>query len=288
MKVLPFRIPKSSDASLIIQEDFANTFYGKFHQHEEIQISLILEGEGQLIVGDTINDYKVNDLLVIGSNVPHMFKSDENSEAMSHMISLFFTKSSFGDDFFNLPEFDTLESFFIDAQHSFKINASDNPKQIGGFAIKKFIKYDKLDRLIHFLKLLKIINESKKEYLSSFVHKKQYTDNEGRRMSAVFQLAMNEFYRDITLQEVADISSMTPNAFCRYFKNRTDKTFFQFLIEVRVEHACKLLSKRNDLSIAEIAYQCGFKNISNFNRKFKGLKEITPSKYRKKAYALKN
>ena len=123
--------------------------------------------------------------------------------------------------------------------------------------------------------------------MSSFVHKKQYTDNEGRRMSAVFELAMNEFYRDISLNEVANIASMTPNAFCRYFKNRTDKTFFQFLIDVRVEHACKLLSKRNDLSIAEIAYQCGFKNISNFNRKFKSIKEITPSKYRKKAYALK-
>ena len=75
MKVLPFRIPKSSDASVIIQEDLTTAFYDKFHQHEEIQISLILEGEGQLIVGDTINDYKTNDLLVIGSNVPHMFKT---------------------------------------------------------------------------------------------------------------------------------------------------------------------------------------------------------------------
>ncbi|NQY05890.1 MAG: helix-turn-helix transcriptional regulator, partial [Flavobacteriaceae bacterium] len=205
----------------------------------------------------------------------------------SYMISLFFTKDSFGDEFFELPEFNSLKAFFIDTQYGFKIDSSNNPKQFGSYAISKFIKYDKLDRLIHFLRLLKQINESDKKPLSSFVHKKQYTDNEGRRMSSVFELAMNEYYRDITLDEVAGVSSMTPNAFCRYFKNRTNKTFFQFLIEVRIENACKLLSKNNDLSIAEVAYQCGFKNISNFNRKFKSVKNITPSKYRQKAYALR-
>ncbi|NER12813.1 helix-turn-helix domain-containing protein [Leptobacterium flavescens] len=280
MKVLPFKIPKSTDTSLIVQEDHVPALYDKLHQHEEIQISAIFKGEGQLIVGDSVNDFKPGDILVIGGSLPHLFKSDPSDEEKSHMMSLFFTKESFGDHFFDLPEFSDLNNLFTEAEYGFKIVPA--PEDNFDFeGLKKFLEYDKLDAFINFLALLKRLCYMERKSLSSFIHKKKYTDNEGKRMSAVFELAMNEFHRDITLEEIAEVASMSPNAFCRYFKQRTNKTFFEFLIEVRIENACKLLSRRNDLSVAEIAYQCGFKNISNFNRKFKLLKKVVPSKYRK-------
>jgi AraC-like DNA-binding protein len=119
--------------------------------------------------------------------------------------------------------------------------------------------------------------------LSSFVYRKKYTDDEGKRMSAVFEYAIEFFHEAITLEEVAEKANMSKNAFCRYFKKRTNKTFFQFLIEVRIENACKLLSNNNkDLTISSISEMCGFQDIANFNRKFKELKGISPSQYRSK------
>ncbi len=91
---------------------------------------------------------------------------------------------------------------------------------------------------------------------------------------------MANFNHVITLQLIAKIANMTTNAFCKYFKQRTNKTYFQLLSEVRIEYACKLLAKRKDIAVSEIALQSGFQNISNFNRKFKLVKKMTPSEYK--------
>jgi len=277
MKVLPFKIPKSSTDTLIIEEDKGELFYDKLHQHEEIQLSYIVSGKGTFIVGDTIKNYETNDILIFGSNVPHVLKSDTESNVSSRMISLFFTLDSFGEDFFDLPEFQRVKSFISKAQLGLKLkNISLKEK------FETINKKSKLKRFLLFLEVLDCMMESDIETVASFSSKKIYTDNEGKRMSAIFDLALNNYHKDITLEDVSDVATMTPNAFCRYFKQRTNKTFVQFLTEIRIEKSCNLLSKNNELSIAEIAYQCGFKNISNYNRKFKNAKKSTPTDYRKR------
>ncbi|EZH71393.1 cupin [Aquimarina atlantica] len=281
MKALPFKIPKSSTDTLIVQEDKEVVFYDKFHQHEEIQISIIISGEGSLIVGDTITDYKPNDILIFGSNVPHVLKS-ASSPVESYMISLFFTKESFGNLFFKLPEFNDLSGFFRNSVYGIRV-LSKKEKLKKQF-LKIVEKKEKLDRFTIFLKILKILKTSKTETISSFISKRAYTDNEGKRMAKVFQVVMDEFNRDFSLKEVADLANMTPNAFCRYFKQRTNKTFFQFLIEVRIENACRLISRELDITISEVSYRSGFKNLSNFNRKFKEIKGMTPSDYKKRLH----
>ncbi|WP_338135337.1 cupin domain-containing protein [Tenacibaculum finnmarkense] len=92
MKVLPFKIPKTKNLGLICEEDKGPFFYDKFHQHEEIQMCYVVKGEGTLIVGDTVNEYRSNDVLVLAGNQPHVFKSDNSKIKESFMISLFFTK----------------------------------------------------------------------------------------------------------------------------------------------------------------------------------------------------
>lgn len=123
MKVLPFKIPKPENKAFIYQEDL-EVFYDKLHQHEEIQISLIVNGEGTLVIGDSVTDYKPNDILVIGSHLPHVFKSETNPSSKSHMLSLFFTYRSFGEHFFELEELQELQSFFKRAAYGFKITSS--------------------------------------------------------------------------------------------------------------------------------------------------------------------
>ncbi|MEL4307745.1 AraC family transcriptional regulator [Joostella sp. CR20] len=277
MKVLPFKIPKPEQEALVYQEDHEIIFYDQLHQHEEIQISFIVKGTGTLIVGDTINHYQENDILVIGSNVPHVFKSDIELTSKSVMYTLFFTVDSFGKSFFGIPDFKEIDSFFKNAALGMKLT-SNKDKIIEIF--KTLSSQNKIERIASLLIIINEILKSEFVALSSFVYQKIYSDDEGKRMRAVFEHAMTHYNKNITLDEIAEKASMTKNAFCRYFKKRTNKTFFQFLIEIRIEHACKLLYKNPDMSIASISDACGFQNITNFNRKFKELKQVTPSQYR--------
>lgn len=277
-KVLPFKIPKTSIDTLIFQEDKEAVFYNKLHEHEEIQMSLILAGDGNLIVGDTVTHYKPGDILIFGSRVPHVLKSAPNLEK-SHMISIFFTKNSFGEGFFGLSEFDDLSKFFNELPFGIKI--ASEKEELKELFLMFQNNEQRLDRFILFLKILKLLGLAKRKTLSSTVIKKNYTDDQGKRMAVVFELVMNNFYRDINLSEVSNAANMTSNAFCRYFKQRTNKTFFQFLTEVRIQNACNILSKDREITIAEAAFVSGFKNLSHFNRKFKNIKGLTPSQFKK-------
>ena len=279
MKVLPFKIPKPLHDALIYQIDFEDVFYDKLHQHEEIQMSWIVEGKGTLIVGDTVNNYKKDDIIVLGSNLPHVFKSDVSVGKKSHMVTLFFHKNGFGRDFFELEELREVLPFFKKSLHGFKV-ASSKRRIISLFQNLENAK--KIRRFIILLELLKLISRSNYSYLSSYINEKGFTDTEGKRMQDVFDYTMTHFKEDISLDTIAEVANMTKNAFCKYFKKRTNKTYFRFLNELRIENACKLLIDKNDSSIEALAYECGFKNISNFNRQFKMIKNMSPNNFRKR------
>ena len=279
MKILPFKIPKPENVTLYIQNYVKESFYEKLHQHKEIQISLIIEGEGTYIIGDCVGEFKKNDIFVIGENLPHIFKRDAAFKNETEMISLFFSKSSYGEDFFNLPEFEHLQNFFNDTSLGYEVISNKNELSSLLSQIKTWSKYK---QFISFLEILNLISKAKKRTLSSLINLKRYAGNEGKRMSDIFQFTMNNFDKEVSLNTIAGVANMTPNAFCRYFKQRTNKTFVNFLIDIRIGNACKLLTKNNDLNITEISYKSGFNNLANFNRKFKAIKGITPSDYKKK------
>ncbi|REE80601.1 AraC-like DNA-binding protein [Lutibacter oceani] len=279
MKVLPFKIPKPENVTLYVQHYKGENFYEKLHQHKEIQISVVLKGEGTYIIGDCVGDFKQHDIFVLGENLPHVFKRDASFEQETEMVSLFFSKNSFGEDFFDLPEFEYFKKFFDNAILGYKVKSN---KEAISLLLSKIYSLSKYQQFISFLEILRLISESEKRKLSSLINLKKYAGDEGKRMSDIFQYTMNNFQKEVSLHDVSDIANMTPNAFCRYFKQRTNKTFVNFLIDIRIGNACKLLSKKNDLSITEISYKSGFNNLANFNRKFKATKGITPSEYRKK------
>jgi hypothetical protein len=110
MKVLPFKIPKSEKDALIYQEDTGVAFYEQLHQHEEMQISYIVKGSGTLIVGDSISVFNENDILVIGENLPHVFRTDYDLSTNAEMLTLFFTKASLG-RIFQLNDLNIIDDF---------------------------------------------------------------------------------------------------------------------------------------------------------------------------------
>ena len=281
MKVLPFKIPKPELANLVYQVDLEPHFYDKLHQHEDIQLSLIIQGEGTLIVGDAINYYKTGDILIMGSQQPHVFQSDRELEETSHMQTLFFTKTSFGSEFFNLEELAEIQVFFKRAIHGFK--ATSNQEEIRGL-FASIESASKLERFIILLKLLKLLSICEYKSLSSFIYEKSFSITEGERMRDVFDYTMTHFNKEITLESVADVANMTKTAFCKYFKKYTNKTYVVFLNELRIEHACKHLVSNQDITVADVAYKVGFNNISNFNRQFKKIKHKTPLVYKQESF----
>ncbi len=277
MKIFPFKIPKPNNDALVYQEDIEDVFYDKLHQHEEIQVSFIAEGSGTLIVGDGVNQYNKGDVIVIGSNLPHVFKSEVSNEK-SVMLSLFFTKDSFGENFFDLEELYLSSKFFNRSENGFRAISHKQKLRDYFMDLKDSTK---LELFILLLKIIEMLSKCKAKSLSTFVYEKQYSDIEGHRMRDVFEYTMSHFMEGISLNQISDSAAMTKNAFCKYFKKRTNKSYFTFLNELRIEHACKLLMANDDQSIAAIAEQSGFNNISNFNRQFKAIKKHSPSMFRK-------
>ena len=274
MKVLPFKIAKPLNQNLIVQVDESEAFYNQLHQHKELQLSLILKGHGKLITGDSIHQFQNGDFFVIGPNCPHLFQS-ERTIGNVKMISLFFTRDSFGEQLFELADLEEIRPFFTNAKNGFKLLSH---KEEVFKILCQIPDQDKLTRFINLLRLTKLLCKAKREVLTGFMYPKQIGNRDGQRLQSVFDFVVNSFQNDISLAAVAELAFMTPNAFCRFFKKQTNKTFFQFLIELRLEHACQLLYSSN-LTIAQIAERSGFNSISNFNRQFKAQKGISPTQY---------
>lgn len=281
MKVQPFKIPKHIDSTLVVQVDKSQVFYNQLHQHAEIQISYIVNGHGKLIVADSIYSYDSDNIFIIGSNTPHLFQS-EGDTTVSHMISLFFTKEGFGPNFFDIPELSEIKKFLQTSTGGFQVLSKK--KSIKNIMFK-LPETDKLDTFLSFLKLIRKINIADKQTLTRYTTKK-ISNAEGRRLQVVFDYVMNHFDADITLNQVSGLVHMTSPAFCRFFKQHTNKTFFEFLIKLRIAHACQLLASPKKISIAEISEASGFSSISHFNRKFKKIKKETPSQYMRKMGAI--
>ncbi len=276
MKVLPFVIPKPDHSTLIVQEDRSQHFYSKLHQHEEIQLSFIIRGEGTFFVGDGFGQFAPGDLFAIGADLPHVFSNEPSAEGV-HMISLFFTRDSYGPGFFDHPEFHSLGPFFEAAKQGFRINASTTSI---GERMTAMLNQSPLDRFLAFIELLQKAGNSEKELLSSDIHRKRFSEAEGKRMRDIMDYTLENYSRDLSVSEAAEIANMSPNAFCRYFRQRTNKTYMSFVTDIRLGQACRLLSRNRDLRVSEIAFRSGFNNLTHFNRKFRQLKGMTPSAFR--------
>ena len=277
MKVHPFNIPKPLHVRLIVQEDIGTELYARYHQHQEIQISLIVKGEGKLIVSGSVHPFAPTSIFVIGSKVPHVFQYG-GKDKPCHVISLFFSKDTFGDAFFEMPDLDVLHAFFDHCTIGFA-PISKNTELLA--EMRSMPQKAHFDRFVTFLSILRRLAHLPKRELSGFLHKRKLTPNEGNRLQDVMAHVMDNFQEEIALRTVSDLACMTQNSFCRFFKQRTNKTFFQFLLELRVAHACQLLRKQPDRAVFEIAEASGFRSLSNFNRKFKSLKGVAPTAFRK-------
>ncbi len=284
MKALAFNIPKTTQASFRVQVDELPYFYDRLHHHPELQISLILRGYGTQFIGHRVRSFQAGELFVIAANLPHVLKSDpifyEKEEESVAAISIFFNELSFGQAFFDLPEMQHIANWMRKLQTAVKISGPIKA-QIGAL-LKAMVNQNEFQRFLQLLNILDLLAHAKTQTViaqPSFTRADKTVDPQ--EFNLVFQYLMDNYHRRISLQEVAALLNKSSASFCRYFKLHTQKTFVQFLNEIRIGVACQKLQERNQ-SISEICYQCGFSNLSNFNRQFKKIMQLSPSQYLRK------
>ncbi|HLG40565.1 MAG TPA: AraC family transcriptional regulator, partial [Chitinophagaceae bacterium] len=172
-----------------------------------------------------------------------------------------------------------IESLLEKAKQGIKItgNTKVQVKELVG----KLSETKGLERIITVLTILeKIVHSKEKDYVNPLYQPVKIQKSEANRLNKVFQHVSDNFQRKITLSEIASVANLSTKAFCRYFKSRTTKTFYDFLLEVRVAHASSLLLEK-DMSVYEVCYDSGFNNQSNFNRYFKKIMNKTPLEFKK-------
>lgn len=283
MKPLPFKIPKTEATSFRIQVDADTRFYDRLHYHPEWQLTAIQKGEGMLFLGNSFTRFQEGSVYLVGSNIPHMLKNDaiyySDESPGVHATSIFFHKNSFGQGFFELPELKRVNKLLKEAERGIWYSG-DNRASIKN-ELEGCLKLKGIELFQQFLSILGLLIKTKdRAFLNESTFKSSFEEKDGKRLDSVFQFSFQNFSRNIELTEVAAIANLSVSQFCRYFKLHTRKTYFEYLNQLRIEAACKLLAEHK-FSIAQVCYEVGFNNLSNFNRQFKKVKGVTPSGYRK-------
>lgn len=284
MKVLQFTIPVAHDKSVIIEQVDLPYHYPYLHRHKEAQITWIQKGEGTLISGNSMHQYREGEIYLIGANLPHLFKSnpeyfESNGEMSITAFTVFFNPEGALAGLLSLPEMKAIKMLLQQFQQGFKIPA-EHFVEVSSLMID--IKNSSgAEQIMHFFMMLnKFLSFSSKLVpLSSYGGMPSITENEGIRIGNVYNYIMQNFSSAVTLEDVAKAAYLTPESFCRYFKRHTGQTFIEFLNQIRVNEACKRLVTHKFDSISAVAYSCGFTSITNFNRVFKGVTGYSPRGY---------
>ena len=277
---------KRPGSSFMARQDTMPCIEQDWHYHKELELIYFMKSTGTRYLGNSIGNFGPGELYLIGSNVPHLFRNDkeyyashEESEAVD-LIVVKFEKDFLGKTFSDLTETSKIQLLFEKANKGLKFSKAAtylvHSHMVG------LVGSQGLASVIGILNILDILSISENyEVLCSEQISHTFKKDEKERMAKIISFLNENFEEKIELQEVASIANMTPNAFCRYFKKRTKKSFSQFLNEIRIRNACKLLIE-GKLQIATICYQSGFNTLTNFNRQFKSFMNITPSEYMKK------
>jgi AraC-like DNA-binding protein len=282
MKPRLHALPLSSDASFLFKNLDCNYFSVPWHFHKEFELSLITQSSGTRFIGDHVSNFEPGDLVLIGSNIPHLYRNSElyyNKHGKRRASSLFvhFTPDFLGRSFFEIPEMELVSKLLKKSSLALEIHG--DAKQFTTSKMHEMSTSKPPQRLICLLEILVTLSQSTelKSLLSIGFTATQGGDTD--RINIVFEFIMKNYTKEIYIKEIASKLNMTVASFSRYFKHHTRKTFRDYVTEIRIGHACRLLMENNH-NIFEICYQSGFENLSNFHRLFKRILRTTPKEYR--------
>ena len=284
MKPVLIELASPNSSLLTIKKINGSHFTTPFHFHDYCELNYIKKSYGKRVVGDSIKNFSDGDLVLMSPNLPHMWYNDiqvinNHSNSSAEAIVTFFPLDILDKLCNNNIVLSKKRNLFEKANRG--IYFKGKTKEKIARRLEKMITFDGLTQVIEFLKIIDImLNSTEYELLTSIGYSHSYNEKDTKRMDEVYKYILTNFTKPIKLKTIAEVAHMTPPAFCNFFKKRTQKSFTQFLNELRIGHACKLLRNKK-LSISDICYESGFQNFANFNRIFKEITGKTPSVYRK-------
>lgn len=248
-----------------------------WHFHPEIELVYVNKGKGKRHIGNHISYFNNSQLVLIGSNLPHIGYIDRLTTNGSETL-IQFKPDFLGEAFFTIPEMEKIKNLFERAKKGIRFNIQI--KETIGPKIEGLVNLEGANRIISFLEILDDLATTEDYTLlnaNGFAF--ETSPQNSTKIDVVFKHINENFSEHISLEEIADLASMTVPAFCRFFKKTTGKTFTKLVNEYRVVHATKLLSE-SQFSITDICYECGFNNFSHFNKLFKEFTGKSASKYK--------
>ena len=277
-------IPPLENSIVIKGDDIA--WNNPWHYHPEIELLYCIKGKGTNFIGNAIRTIEVGELLLLGKNLPHTRQRDvryyiENPDEKPESVVVQFRDDFLGDHFFELKEFAHVGKLFEEAKVGLKFYGSTL-----AVVARKLETIKSLNTTSAILELLSILDHLARstefEHLNSINYVSDAHEKYSQKINRVYHYTIEHFREPISLAQVAGLTNHSPAAFCRYFKTRTRKSYFEYLTEIRIAYACERLMEGN-LDVTHVCFASGFNNLSNFHKQFKKVMGLTPSEYRYKS-----
>ena len=272
------KVSPGTAASFICRRRVDRRFGFAWHFHPEFELTCIVRSRGKRFVGDSIADYGDGDLVLLGPNLPHTWDSDPRSRGTHEAVFCQFSGTFLGAEFFKAPELLPVRRLLERSSRGLRFTGRTQRA-----VAKRMEGLDGLQgpgRLLALLEILATLARSRDARpLSSGGFAPPPRRADAARIDRVCRFLTEHYASRVPLAEAAKVAHLSAPAFCRFFKRRTGKTLVGYLTELRVGHACRELIE-TERTISGIAFDSGFNNLSNFNRRFRDLKGMSPRQFR--------
>lgn len=274
-------IPTGPSQAMIFKID--RDIWPVYHYHPEFDILLSLKDHsGEFLSGDHIGRLQRGTLFMNGPNIPHALhsgKDDEGDWERPSLAVIQFSRESLGEDLLRKHEMQPVRDFLDEARFGFEFFGET--ARVAADLILEMEHQSPFDRFVQLLRLLHhFAGSEEKRSLASPAYSPSLKERDISRLDEVLGFLRRNKAEPVTLEAAAAVAKMSPKSFCRFFKANTGKTLVEYLHELRIGEACRLLLE-SDKTISETAFECGFNNLSNFNRRFREIKGVTPREYRR-------
>jgi AraC-like DNA-binding protein len=290
MKPQLLKVSAEPSCSFSVRQDRVPFVNNRWHYHPEVELIYFKEGEGTQFIGDNIRTFHSGDVILVGANLPHYWSFDEkyfnSGSDQPNVYVTHFCDYFWGKDFLIIPENLPLKNILETAKRG--IQVTGKTKEYIGHLLEAMLAATGSRKVLLLLEALDTIaNSGNVNIISSIGFQPNLRESQNDRINSIYQYTLENYKRKIQMEEVAAVACMSPNSFCRYFKSKTRKTYSNFLIEIRVGMACKLLIG-NNLSVKQICYESGFNNFASFHKYFKMITNKTPLSYQREFMSKNN
>lgn len=281
MKLVFEKLTESPEEGFAVKVIRGPSFECPWHFHAECELLLVLKSGGYRMVGDNITPLEPGDLVLVGANLPHIWQNDEHMPGSKpvHCIVVQFEEQFLGQTLLGLPALLPLKRLLRRAGQG--IHVTGRTRQRAAALMEQLVKRQGLRRLVTLLEILDLLARSRECHtIASPGFSPIGNAADQQRVSQVCEFINQRLSEPIRLGEVARLAHLSQGAFSRFFRAALRRTFPEFVNELRIGRACRLLTE-SEMPVTEIALACGYTNLSNFNRQFLRLKRLTPRDFRR-------